>query len=71
MEIFRRRFGWWTESNAFEKLIAVAAVLFAGSCWLNLVAKAVVKGSSAVVVECMGQKPCCIWFSVKAALRVE
>ena len=36
-------FGWWTESNAFEKSIAIAAVRFAGFCCLNPVAIAVVR----------------------------
>ena len=70
MEIFWRRVGWWTESNALEKSIAIAAVLVAGFCWLNPVAIAVVSGSSVVVVEWRGRKPCCVWFGVKAALRV-
>ena len=31
---------------------------------------AVVRGSSAVVVEWRGRKPCCVWLGVKTALRI-
>ena len=70
MEIFWSRVGWWTESKAFEKSIAIAAVRVAGLFWLNPVAIAEVRGSSAVEVEWRERNPCCVWFGERTALRV-
>ena len=69
MRSFRRRVGWCTESKALEKSIARAAVLEAGLFWLNPDATSVDRGRRAVVVECMGRKPCWELFGGRAWLR--
>ena len=58
-----------TESKALAKSIARAAMREAGFGWLNPTATDVDRGSRAVVVECMGLKPCCVLLGVRFAVR--
>ena len=65
----RSRVGWCTEAKALEKSIVRAAVREAGFLWMNPVATMVDSGKRAVVVECIGRKPCWVLLGARASLR--